>query len=59
MIQWKVKISYHLQKDQDVQGKLSSSACDFCIHPPDQQSFVDDVQQKDHTKKPKTKYFVI
>lgn len=46
----KVKINYHLQKGQDAQGKLSSSACAFCTHLPDLQSFEDGVLQKDHTK---------
>lgn len=36
--------------DQDAQGKLSSSACAFCTHLPDLQSFEDGVLQKDHTK---------
>lgn len=45
----KVKMNYHLQKDRDAQGKLSSSACAFCTHLPDLQSFEDGVLQKDHT----------
>jgi len=49
----KYKINYHLQKDQDAQGKLSSSACAFCTHLPDLQSFEDGVLQKDHTKNQK------
>lgn len=43
-------MNYHLQKDQDAQGKLSSSACAFCTHLPDPQSFEGGVLQKDHTK---------
>ena len=43
--------NYHLQKDQDALGKLSWSACAFCIHLPDLQSLEVGAQQMDHTEK--------